>query len=404
MKFPFFISIRYILSNKDSRLLNLISVITIIGIALGVATLVVALSVLNGFGNTLTQKITEFDSHIQITSFKDELPNYDNYITNLNLKLNDEADYISPYLSELAIISSKNRKEGISIKGILAGPQINKLQSNIIKGKIDFSQKNSLIIGKTLATKLLVKVGDKVTLFALKNDQMPSINNLPNIERFVVSGIFESGMAEYDDLLGYTDLTSAQNLFFLQNEINGIDVKLKNISKIDSLSYILRKEARFPYRVRNIYETHRNIFTWINLQKEPIPIVLGLIILVAVFNIISALLILVLEKTNAIGILKSLGAKGKQIIKIFIYQGIYLSVIGIAAGNFLAWALMSIQLKFNIIKVPSSVYFVTRVPIQMTTEIFALVSIVTFVLAFLASIIPSYFASRINPVKALRFD
>ena len=404
MKFPFFISIRYILSNKDSRLLNLISVITIIGIALGVATLVVALSVLNGFGNTLTQKITEFDSHIQITSFKDELPNYDNYITNLNLKLNDEADYISPYLSGLAIISSKNRKEGISIKGILAGPQINKLQSNIIKGKIDFSQKNSLIIGKTLATKLLVKVGDKVTLFALKNDQMPSINNLPNIERFVVSGIFESGMAEYDDLLGYTDLTSAQNLFFLQNEINGIDVKLKNISKIDSLSYILRKEARFPYRVRNIYETHRNIFTWINLQKEPIPIVLGLIILVAVFNIISALLILVLEKTNAIGILKSLGAKGKQIIKIFIYQGIYLSVIGIAAGNFLAWALMSIQLKFNIIKVPSSVYFVTRVPIQMTTEIFALVSIVTFVLAFLASIIPSYFASRINPVKALRFD
>lgn len=404
MKFPFFISIRYILSNKDSRLLNLISVITIIGIAIGVATLVVALSVLNGFENTLTQKITEFDSHVQITSFKDDLPNYDNYITNLNLKLSDEADYISPYLSELAIISSKNRKEGINIKGILTGPQIKKLQSNIIEGKIDFSQKNSLIIGKTLATKLLVKVGDKVTLFALKNDQMPSINNLPNIERFVVSGIFESGMAEYDDLLGYTDLTSAQNLFFLQNKINGIDVKLKDISKIDSLSYILRKEARFPYRVRNIYETHRNIFTWINLQKEPIPIVLGLIILVAVFNIISALLILVLEKTNAIGILKSLGAKGKQIIKIFIYQGIYLSIIGIAAGNFLAWALMSIQLKFNIIKVPSSVYFVTRVPIQMTTEIFALVSIVTFVLAFLASIIPSYFASRINPVKALRFD
>ncbi|MFZ2324792.1 MAG: ABC transporter permease [Ignavibacteriaceae bacterium] len=404
MKFPFFVSIRYILSNKDSRLLNLISVITIIGIAIGVATLVVALSVLNGFENTLTQKITEFDSHVQITSFKDDLPNYDNYITNLNLKLSDEADYISPYLSELAIISSKNRKEGINIKGILAEPQIKKLQSNIIEGKIDFSQKNSLIIGKTLATKLLVKVGDKVTLFALKNDQMPSINNLPNIERFVVSGIFESGMAEYDDLLGYTDLTSAQNLFFLQNKINGIDVKLKDISKIDSLSYILRKEARFPYRVRNIYETHRNIFTWINLQKEPIPIVLGLIILVAVFNIISALLILVLEKTNAIGILKSLGAKGKQIIKIFIYQGIYLSIIGIAAGNFLAWALMSIQLKFNIIKVPSSVYFVTRVPIQMTTEIFALVSIVTFVLAFLASIIPSYFASRINPVKALRFD
>ena len=404
MKLPFFISSRYIFSNKDSRLLNLISVITIIGIALGVATLTIALSVLNGFEKTLTQKITEFDSYIQVTSFKNSLPNYDNYITNIKLTLNDQADYISPYLSQLAIISSKKRKEGISIKGILTGPQVNKIESNIIYGKIDLSNSNSIIIGKTLATKLLVKLGDKVTLFALKNDQMPSINNLPNIERFIVTGIFESGMAEYDDLLGYTDLSSAQNLFSMKNEINGIDIKLKDISRIDSLSYLLEKQARFPYRVRNIYETHKNIFTWINLQKEPIPIVLGLIILVAVFNIISALLILVLEKTNAVGILKSLGAKGKQIIKIFIYQGIYLSIIGIFAGNLLGWSLMSIQLKFNIIKIPSSVYFVTKVPIQMTTEIFTLVSIITFVLAFFASIIPSYFASRINPVKALRFD
>ena len=404
MNFPFFISKRYILSNKDSRLLNLISVITIIGIALGVATLVIALSVLNGFEKTLTQKITEFDSHIQVTSFKNSLPNYNNYITNIKLTLDDQADYISPYLSQLAIISSKKRKEGISIKGILAGSQVKKIELNIIDGKIDLSNNNSIVIGKTLATKLLVKVGDKVTLFALKNDQIPSINNLPNIERFVVTGIFESGMAEYDDLLGYTDLASAQKLFSMQNEINGIDIKLKNISKIDSLSYLLGKQARFPYRVRNIYDTHKNIFTWINLQKEPIPIVLGLIILVAVFNIISAILILVLEKTNAVGILKSLGAKGRQIVRIFIYQGIYLSIIGITAGNLLAWLLMSVQLKFNIIKVPSSVYFVTKVPIQMTLEIFALVSIVTLVLAFLASIIPSYFASRINPVKALRFD
>lgn len=404
MKFPFFISTRYILSNKDSRLLNLISVITIVGIALGVATLIIALSVLKGFERTLTQKITDFDSHIKITSFKDVLPEYESYLNKISSELNGHIDFISPFVSKLAIISSKNRKEGINIIGILPGKAADKVKSNLIAGTFDLKESKSIIIGKTLATKLLVKVGDKVTLFALRNDKIPSMEELPNIEQFYISGIFESGMAEYDDLIGYTNLYSAQNLFSLQSSINGIDIKLKSISKIDSLANFIRRESRYPYRVKTIFEIHRNIFTWIDLQKEPIPIILGLIILVAVFNIISALLMLVLEKTNAIGIIKSLGAKGKQIIRIFIYQGIYLSILGILAGNFLAWLLMYLQIELNIIKVPSSVYFVTRVPIEMTLDTFLLVSSVTFVLALIASLIPSYFASRINPVTALRFD
>ncbi|HMN47812.1 MAG TPA: ABC transporter permease [Ignavibacteriaceae bacterium] len=404
MKFPFFISTRYILSNKDSRLLNLISVITIVGIALGVATLIIALSVLKGFERTLTQKITDFDSHIKITSFKDVLPEYESYLNKISSELNGQIDFISPFVSKLAIISSKNRKEGINIIGILPGKAADKVKSNLIAGTFDLKESKSIIIGKTLATKLLVKVGDKVTLFALRNDKIPSMEELPNIEQFYISGIFESGMAEYDDLIGYTNLYSAQNLFSLQSSINGIDIKLKSISKIDSLANFIRRESRYPYRVKTIFEIHRNIFTWIDLQKEPIPIILGLIILVAVFNIISALLMLVLEKTNAIGIIKSLGAKGKQIIRIFIYQGIYLSILGILAGNFLAWLLMYLQIKLNIIKVPSSVYFVTRVPIEMTLDTFLLVSSVTFILALIASLIPSYFASRINPVTALRFD
>ena len=404
MNYPFFVSIRYILSNKDSRLLNLISVITIAGISLGVATLIIALSVLQGFENTLTQKITEFDSHIKILSYKESLPNSDIFIDKLKNKHNDQIDFISPYVSKLAIISTKNRKEGINVKGILQNGASQKLISNIVSGEIDWNNPNTIVLGKTLATKLMVKVGDKVTLFALNNDKLPSPDNLPNIQRFTITGVFESGMAEYDNLIGYTGLHSAQNLFSMDEEINGIDIKLKSVAKIDSLAQVVRRGLRYPYYARTIFEIHRNIFTWIELQKKPIPIVLGLIIIVAVFNIISALLMLVLEKTNAVGVLKSLGAKGRDIVKIFIYQGVYLTIIGIVAGNFLAWLLMSIQLKFDIIKVPSSVYFVTKVPIEMSADIFILISAVTFVLSLLAAIIPSYFASRINPVTALRFD
>ncbi len=384
--------------------MNLISVITIVGISLGVATLIIALSVLKGFENTLTQKITDFDSHIKIISYKQSLPQSDLFIQRLQSKISDQIDFISPYVSKLAIISSKNRKEGINIKGILPGKETVKLQNNIIAGKLDIENPNLIILGKTLATKLLVRVGDKITLFALSNEKLPSPTNLPNIEKFTIAGIFESGMADYDNTIGYTGMKSAQNLFSMNEEINGIDIKLKSVEKIDSLTQLIRKGLRYPYYARTIFEIHRNIFTWIALQKKPIPIVLGLIIIVAVFNIISALLMLVLEKTNAVGVLKSLGAKGKDIIKLFIYQGVYLTLIGIFTGNFLAWSLMSIQLKFNIIKVPSSVYFVTKVPIEMTSDIFLLISVVTFILSLMAAIIPSFFASRINPVTALRFD
>lgn len=404
MKFPLFISSRYILSNKDSRLLNLVSIITIFGIALGVATLIIALSVLNGFENTLTKKITDFDSHLTIQSYKETLPNSEINISKIKLKVKDRIDFISPYVSKLAIISSKNRKEGINVKGLVDHKAIDKIKSNIIDGRFDESNDSSIILGKTLATKLLVNAGDKVTLFALKNDRLPSPTDLPTIKRFYISGIFESGMADYDNMIGFMSLNAAQDLFSLTNEINGIDIKLNSVVKVDSLSNVIRRELKYPYYVRTIFETHRNIFTWIELQKKPIPIILGLIIIVAVFNIISALLMLVLEKTNAVGVLKSLGAKSGEIIKIFIYQGIYLTLIGILTGNLLAWLLMTLQLEFDIIKVPSSVYFVTHVPIEMTAGIFLMISGITFFMSLLSAIIPSYFATKINPVTALRFD
>lgn len=404
MKFPLFISTRYIFSNKDSRLLNLISVIAVAGINLGVATLIIALSVLNGFENTLTKKITDFDSHIRISSFNDDLPNYKYNIDKISQRIGDQVDFISPFVSKLAIISSKYRKEGINLQGLIENQHIKRIKSNIILGQYAENSDTSILLGKTLATKLLVKPGDKVKLFALKNDKLPSPTDLPNIRVFIISGIYESGMAEFDNMIGFTSLKAAQSLFSMQDKINGLDIKLKSVTKIDSLSTLIRKELKYPYYARTIFEIHRNIFTWIDLQKKPIPIVLGLIIIVAVFNIISTLLMLVLEKTKSIGILKSLGAKSREIIRIFLYQGIYLSLIGIIAGNILAWILMSIQLKFNIIKIPSSVYFVTRVPIEMDIKFFVLISVITFILSLISAILPSYFTSKTNPVTALRFE
>ena len=161
---------------------------------------------------------------------------------------------------------------------------------------------------------------------------------------------------------------------------------------------------RYPHYVRSVYQLHRNIFTWIELQKEPIPIVLALIILVAVFNIVGTLLMIVLEKTSAVGILKTLGSRQKQIITIFLINGSIIGVVGIVFGSFFGYLLMFIQEEFNIITLPSSVYFMSRVPFLITADTFIIIAVITFLLCILASIVPSYIASKIKPVNALRFD
>jgi len=399
---PLFISKKYIFSKKDFRFVNLISTISIIGISLGVATVIIALSILNGFEETLTNKIVDFDSHIKITSYKNILPDYHKNQSLIKNKLGDYAVYVNPHASNLAIIGTKKVKEGLNIKGINPSDDWSGVEQSIVEGNYDLRE-DKIIVGKKLANKLQLKIGDKVTVFSLKNNQLPSPDNFPNIENYFVSGIFESGMAEYDDLIAYISLVNAQKLFSIGDNINGYDIKLNDISKIDSLSQFLSAGLRYPHSVRSIYQIHRNIFTWIDLQKEPIPIVLGLIILVAIFNIVGTLLMIVLEKTSSIGILKSLGAKRKHIISIFLYQGIFLAVTGIIFGNILALAITTLQLKYNIISLPSSVYFVNSVPIKISPEIFLIISFLTFLLCIIVSIIPSYIASKIQPVTSIRF-
>jgi lipoprotein-releasing system permease protein len=325
----------------------------------------------------------------------------------LKEKLYPYAENVNPFVSQLAIISSKTTKDGISIKGIRPEDNWKGVREDIIQGKLELKDDQvlpSIIIGKKLADKLMVKVGDKVTVFALNKNKIPSADNMPNIQKFVIAGIFESGMAAYDDLVAYTNLNTAQRLFNTNDNISGYDIRVNDISKIDSLSDYLTNHLSYPYAVRSIYQIHRNIFTWIELQKKPIPIVLGLIIIVAVFNIIGTLLMIVLEKTNAVGILKSLGASRKQIISIFVYQGCYLAIAGILIGNVIAFILTWLQYRYKLISIPSSVYFMSSVPIYISPQNFLIVSVITFALCIIASLMPSYIASKIQPVSTLRFN
>ncbi len=413
MHLTFFLTKKFIQNRKNSRNFSLFSIITIIGIAIGVATLIITLSILNGFEKIITNKLTNLNSHIEVIGFSENLlPDYQKNHLIIEKTLNSSYKNIYPTISKLSVISHNNIKEGITLKGISNDYLKNNLSIYKNEGNFIFDTTHSfnknkpleIIIGRSLANKILAELGDEITIFTLKKNEIPSENNFPIINKFKIIGIFESGMAKYDDAFAYINFNLAKNLFDLYNEISTFEIQLNNITKIDSLAEVLQDNLRYPYYVRTVFQTNKNIFTWIELQKKPIPIVLGLIIIVAVFNIISTMLMLVLEKTTEIGVLKSLGLKNKSIVKIFLLQGIFISFIGVLLGNILAYVLSKIQLEFNIIKLPASIYFVSNVPILLEINNFLLVSGITFIIAILISIIPSSLASRINPITTLRFN
>lgn len=386
----------------------MISVISIIGIALGVAVLIIALTILDGYEKVITEKIVNFNSHLKITGFSGRnLPSYEEGIPEINEKIGDEIVSISPFVSKLSIIKSEALSEGVLLTGVLPDSNNTNIGKYITEGSFNVEKKvglNNIIIGKKLADKLFIDAGDKVTIFSLRNDSPPSVNNPPAIEQFIVAGIYESGMAEYDDLNAFINMEVEQNLLSLGNQVSGYNIKLRDVQKADSLKSTLQEHLSYPYHVRTIFDIHRNIFTWIELQKKPIPIVLGLIVLVAVFNIIGTLLMMIIERTGLIGTLKALGAQNKQIIRTFVIQGIYLSLIGIAIGNFIAITFSLLQKHFQLISLPSKIYFINAVPISIETFNYILVSAVALLLSLAASYIPSRIAAKINPVTALRFD
>jgi len=407
MKFSLFILKKIIKSKSGRNFFSFIPLISISGIALGVGILILALSVLYGFENTIEEKIIDFTSHITISGFSGKnLPSNKELTDSISTLCQPYINSISPFLSKNAIIKHGKFSEGILIEGISPRKDNSNIKRFLIKGKYfsGDSSRNEIIIGEKLAEKLFLKTGEKITLFTLRNDRPPSFDNPPAIDNFTVIGIYRSGMAEYDDAKAYTTLSTLQEITDLQGFISGYYIKVNNIKAIPLIVFKLQERLGYPYYVRDFHSTHRNIFTWLELQKKPVPLIFGLIILVAAFNIIGALLMNILQKLEMIGILRTLGATKKMIKSVFLVQGVFYSLVGIVLGNLFAYTISLLQLKFKIISLPASVYFISSAPIYIDWKIYLAVSLITFSLVTVTSLIPSNIASKLQPIKALRFE
>jgi lipoprotein-releasing system permease protein len=404
LNLSWFIAKRYIQANRKSGFLSFITTIAVLGVMLGTAALIITLSVLDGFEREIKEKVISFTSHIEVRGFQNKpLANYQQSINIIKEKI-PGIKVVMPFAAKEAMIRSRESVDGIFLKGIIPEDNVLTSKQHLVSGR--FIEKlqhgiHQIVIGKRLANRLNVSLGDKVVVFALPNETQQGFQ--PKAMQFQLTGIYESGMAEFDDIFAYTDLQSAQNLFQMDGLVSGYDILVNDINQVDEIAQNIQSTLEYPHYARTVFQLYRNLFSWVELQKKMSPILLSLIIIVATVNIIGTLLMYVLEKMKGIAILKSLGAGQKLIRRIFQLQGIAIAVFGIFLGNILAYILCYLQLKFKIISLPSDIYFMDAAPILIRPENFILVTIAAFVLCLLITILPTRAASKLEPVEILRF-
>ncbi|OLD75946.1 MAG: hypothetical protein AUI33_05220, partial [Ignavibacteria bacterium 13_1_40CM_2_61_4] len=298
-----FIAKRYLQARRRTGFLSFITSMTVLGIMLGTAALVITLSVLSGFEREIKEKVVAFTSHIQILGFQNEpLHDFRRSIDRVKQGV-PGVKSISPFAAKEGMIRSGSAVDGILLKGIDVSEEIVAPRQHLIKGR--FLGENGtgpaqLVIGSKLARKLNVDVGEKLVVFALPMSGAPSLQ--PRAMQFQLAGIYESGMAEFDDIYAYTTLRNAQKIFRLDDDVTGFDVLVNDITNVDEVANRIESLLGSPHFVRTVFQLYRNLFSWVELQKKLSPLLLSLITVVATVNLIGTILMFVLEKTRAVAI------------------------------------------------------------------------------------------------------
>jgi lipoprotein-releasing system permease protein len=394
---------------SERRFVSLIAMIATGGVAIGTAALIITLSILSGFENTLTDNLVGFSSHALIGSYGNRvLPDYPG-TSKAILKRVPEITKLTPYVEQQAVLRSPHGVSGLTIKGLPLFDTSLIARKRIILGHdlANLPPGDSLdpiLISKSTALELHTTVGKALAAIRFNEKLRTREDILSNFKRFRVVGIFETGMAEYDATLAYTTLEAAQRFCgYSMTQVNGYEVMTKSIKLADTVTRKINRVIHYPYFAQSVYDVHQAIFAWIDLQKKPIPIILGLIIIVATFNVISTLLLIVVEKTHSIGVLRSLGATSQGIRNIFLTEGVTIGLMGVLIGNAFAFTVCATESHFHFFKLKSDIYFMSSVPISIQWEHYAIVSVIAFVLALAATFIPAQIAARMRPLNALRF-
>ena len=408
MSFETFFSLRYLKAKRKQGFISVITAISILGIMIGVMALIVVLAVMNGFREDLMKKILGVNSHLLILSYKGGISDTERVI--------QEALEVDGVLSATAVVYSQvmiknyGNISGAVLRGIdpaTVGTVID-IGSMIRGGSVDLLKDSGtdppgIILGSQLSKQIGAVPGDTVTLVSPIGKLTP-LGRVPSEGQFKVKALFESGMYEYDSSMVYLSLPDAQDFLSLGDEVTVIELKVKDIDQSDTIGKGIQEKLGYPYWTKDWKMMNRSLFSALKLEKVTMFIILTMIVLVGALNIISSLVMMVMEKNRDIAILRTMGASPKSIMSIFIFQGLFVGIIGTLLGLMSGSFLCHILARYKFIKLPPDVYYISTLPVRM--EWLDVISIVfaAVIVSFLATIYPSWQASKVNPVEALRYE
>jgi len=395
------IAFRHLKAPQKGSFTTFATLLAIIGLGLGIAALVLTFSILEGFETTISQKIAQFDGHIRIEHFMNQtLQAQDAKLDSVFLKSPTEI-FVFSFIQSPALLRKGANADGVIVIGLEKSGRDSILSTIIVSGSTQLTDK-SIIIGKRLADDLNIAIGDKLALFNLQ-----SIGNLSmhkRIAQFKVTGLFHSGLLEYDQSVVYTTLKDAQSIFNASEKVSGHMIFTQDLDDIKLLYQHLESELGYPYYLLSWKDKHKILFDWIGIQKWPILIIFGMISFVGIVNIISSLSMIIIEKIREIGTLLSLGMRKKQIKRIFLIEGLMIGVLGSAVGLIIALGLAFIQIKYQIFTLPEDIYFMDHIPMKINWTKTLIIILIGIIAALLASLWPVHRASKIHPAKALRYE
>lgn len=406
MKFEWYLALRYFRGKrKDSRFLSFIKTMAIVGVAIGSAGLLIALSIVHGFKSVIDNKVLGFAPHITIQTYtEDPIYRSDTLVT--WVEQFPEVAEVQPVVMGQAMIQTSGEVTGTIVKGVDPSGDVTSLREYVTAGTFDLSSDSAglpgIVLGSSLASSIRAEIGSILTAYTTRG--IPSPLNSPEIQQFRMSGIYQTGIERFDDLYAVADRQYAGKLFRMPGaHASSLEIRLHDNSQIRDFDLRLIQRLSIPYYTETIYDRYGSIFAWVNLQEQTIPFIISVMIIVAAFNLIGTVLMMVLERTRDIGILKTIGTNNRQVRYVFLLEGLFVAVVGLAIGILLSLLFIWMQSTWHLIPLDEQNYYMAYAPVEPHLSDFLITSGVTVLLCTLSSWIPARVASAMDPLKVIAY-
>ncbi|MFH1489196.1 MAG: lipoprotein-releasing ABC transporter permease subunit [Pseudomonadota bacterium] len=408
MFFELFLGLRYLRAKRKQAFISVISVISVVGVMVGVMSLIVVLSVMNGFRYDLMSKILGVNSHLLVLSYEGGFSEFEEISKKVDSVEGVKAT--TPFIYSQVMVNRSGNAAGAMLRGLdtkTAGKVID-IEPMVKQGSLSSLDRlhdgsPGIIIGSELAKALGVQPGDILTVVSPQGKLTP-LGRAPNSRKYKVTALFDSGMYEYDSHLIFVSLPEAQDFLGMENQVTGLEARVADVDRSDLIGEKVSKKLGYPFWTKDWKLMNKSLVSALKLEKLTMFVILTMIVLVGALNIISSLVMVVMEKSRDIAILRAMGATAKNIMAIFMLQGVLVGLVGTLTGLLSGLGICHLLKRYQFIKLPSDIYYISTLPVKVETADVLFVTMASVAISFFATIYPSWHASRLNPVEALRYE